>query len=459
MKNYRFFFIVLYFLFLVVGNHLFVNAAVSVAEILAFPGAVGFGSTTIGGRGGRVIEVVNLNDSGSGSFREACSQSGKRIIVFKTGGTIKIKSNIKIANPFITIAGQSAPGDGITIRGAALTITTHEVILRCIRIRVGDDLTGPDPGNRDCLQIENKNDPPYNIIIDHCSISWGIDENIALWWPGLHNVTISNCISSEALYRTRHHESPHSMGLIIGHGVYNISIIENLLAHNDQRNPRIKGSVAVINNVVYNRGYKDVDIGGGTNAQYVSVVGNHFIKGKSFKGNSKSIYIRGDVPSGSKIFVEDNIYSDYSSDKPYNNSTYIVKTAPIWPSGVNAKNSDKVLDSVLTKAGAYPYARDAVDVRIVENVKTGTGQLIDSQSQVGGWPNLKVGTSPTDKDHDGMPDLWEIERNLNPNDKSDGNLDRNGDGFTNVEEYLNGLLTNIVDCPDCKPPDNLRAVP
>jgi len=431
----------------------------TVFALPAFPGAEGFGASAIGGRGGRVIEVTNLNDAGSGSLRAAIEASGPRIVVFRTGGTIKLNSNIKISNPYITIAGQTAPGGGITIRGATLTITTSEVIVRGIRVRTGDDPNGPDPGNRDALQIQNNKSPIDNIIIDHCSLSWAVDETLAVYYENVNDVTVSNSIMSEALYNSLHNEGAHSMGPMSGRGARNISFIGNLMAHNHARNPKVKGgSVAIVNNVVYNRGYKDIDIGdGGTYSEnytdIVSVVGNIFIKGNSFSGNNYPISLR-TLASGSKIYVQDNDCSEYTSGSCLNKNDSIVASPPVWPDGLKARPVDTALDWVLNNAGCTIPKRDSVDVRVIENVRNGTGRIIDSQDEVGGWPVLDPGTPPKDSDHDGMPDSWETARGLNSNSQSDAGGDRDSDGYTNIEEYINGLFAGGANPPpeDGNPP-------
>lgn len=461
MKKFSFFMVLLTF-FLALNNGAFGMISAIAADLPAFPGAVGFGSTTNGGRGGRVIEVTNLNDSGPGSFRKACEALGPRIIVFRTGGTIKISSNIKIRNPYVTIAGQSAPGYGICIRGAAITIATHNVIMRGLYVRVGDASDGPNPEDRDAIQIQNN--LTNNVIIDHCSASWAVDENITIWDAGIHDVTISNCIISEALYDSIHPKGLHSKGSLVGQGIKNISYIGNLFAHNDERNPRVRfTSGVIVNNVNYNRRWKDLDIDSSIEAQQISVVGNYYIKGSNNHLNNKPIFINDAIKSGSQIYISDNECSSYTGVPCYECRTTefnpIVKFAPVWPSGLVAKPSGEVLEWVLANAGARPLDRDSTDARIIADVKNGTGYLVDSQDKVGGWPDLRSGTPPQDTDHDGMPDLWEKARGLNPNDSEDGNADQNGDGYTNVEEYLNELISTDADFgsrTELSAPTNLR---
>jgi hypothetical protein len=432
-----------YFSLLALFGALFLSS--SAFALPAFPGAQGFGSDTIGGRGGRVIEVTNLNGSGSGSLRAAIEASGPRIVVFRTGGTIDITSSgdLEIENPYITIAGQTAPGDGITIKGAALRIRTHDVIVRSIRVRTGDNPNGPDPDIRDSLTVANSNTPPYNVIIDHCSMSWATDENCGTWYS-VHDVTYQNCISSEGLYNSLHSNGGHSMGMLFGPGAERISVIGNLLSHNGQRNPRTEATEMIIaNNVVYDRHWDAVDIDPQQSAQKISVVGNVFLKGQNTYSGNKPIWVRNtSYTDACLIYTEDNICSDppcYETQFNYGNPW--TDTDPVdWPFGLTPKPSSEVLDWVLDNAGAYPDRRDTVDIRIINNAKQRTGDIIDSQDDVGGWPTLDPGTPPQDSDHDGMPDTWETVHGLNPNNASDGNQDRNSNGYTNVEEYINSLI-------------------
>jgi hypothetical protein len=167
----------------------------------AFPGAEGFGSTTPGGRGGRVIAVTTLNPSGPGSIQEACQARGPRIVVFRVGGVLQLTRSLEVREPFLTLAGQTAPGDGICLRGAGLSIRTHDVIIRGLRLRVGDDPGGPDPENRDGIEIaHNKPGEVYNIVVDHCSVSWAIDENVSTWYE-CRDITFQWCLIAEALMK------------------------------------------------------------------------------------------------------------------------------------------------------------------------------------------------------------------------------------------------------------------
>jgi hypothetical protein len=204
----------------------------------AFPGAEGFGSHTPGGRGGRVIEVTHRGAEGPGSLRAAVEATGPRIVVFRVGGIIDLEGGLAIRNPFITIAGQTAPGDGICLANGPLTINTHDVVVRYLRVRPGDGPGGGNPENRDCLGIAGPGDQVHNVIVDHCSFSWGLDENVQTWY-GPRDITVQWCISSESLDDSLHPKGPHGKGMILGSEDNTITVHHCLLAHNSDRNPLI----------------------------------------------------------------------------------------------------------------------------------------------------------------------------------------------------------------------------
>lgn len=447
-------------LFLITASFVFsLPHIIPAAQAAAFPAAAGFGTGTAGGRGGRVIFVTNLNDSGAGSFRAACEASGARIIVFRTGGTIRLSSNVAIRQPYVTIAGQTAPGGGITLRGAALAIVTHDVIVRGLRIRVGDDASGPAPDNRDGLVLDNYLGTLYRVVIDHCSVSWAVDENLSIWHPGAHDITISNSIFSEALYDSIHPKGVHSMGPLVGQGISKVTFYGNLMAHNNERNPRLQGTeIEVINNVVYNRGNKDVDIGDGTSPQYICIIGNHFKKGPSFKSNNYPISLRSTIPSGSRIHVADNIGSSYISGSLCSTNAFDYSSRPFTASGVAVKPSSQVFESVLANVGANPKTPCPIDARVISETRNGGGRIINRVSEVGGWPSVAAGTAPTDSDNDGMPNSWETTVGLNPNNASDANADRNNDGYTNIEEYINSFYAGGPANAAMSPPPSLRVI-
>lgn len=420
-----------------------INSAIA-ANIAAFPGAEGFGSMTSGGRGGRVIEVINLNASGPGSFREACEASGSRIVVFRTGGTIEINNDIEIKNPYITIAGQTAPGDGICIKGAALRISTHDVIIRGLRIRVGDNPNGPDPEQRDGVGIDNPNEPTYNIIIDHCSVSWSLDENIATCWVS-HDITFQWCIISEALLAV----DDESYGLLVGDNSKNISVHHCLFAHNKDRSPlqKFNATSEVINNVIYNwRWYATRMYSGG------NIIGNYYKPGPNWTGGKGiavediqgiKIYVKDNIGPGRELNTQDDWLGVNAAD------TYRSTTSVMQPSGIITQDASEAYDLVLKNAGAVNPYRDTVDTRIIQSVKDGSGRIIWSQDEVGGWPVYNAGIPPMDTDHDGMPDTWESSYGLDPANPADGRENKGGDGYTNIEKYINSLIpcTNIIAAP------------
>ncbi len=421
-------------------------AQVDAQELPAFPGAEGFGSTTPGGRGGAVVAVTTLAGSGPGSFREALSAEGPRIIVFHVGGTILLDSPIYLQEPFVTIAGQTAPGDGVTVRGAHLNISSHDVIVRGLRFRVGDDPSGPTGANRDGLAIADGSDPPYNVVLDHCSVAWAIDENLSTWYA-CHDLTIQWCITAEALHDSLHDKGPHSMGFLVGDEADSVSIHHNLFAHNNGRNPLLKADtvVDVVNNLIYNWGgaatshsnYEGTDL-----PIFANHIGNHYIPGVD--SGTWEISIPENMPVDSEIYVEANIGPhrlDASADEwdvCSRTGEYLVEQrhdfAPVttW-SALDA--------SVLVRAhaGATVPRRDAVDERIVQSVLEGTGQIIDSQSEVGGWPSFGGGEVPDDTDGDGLPDDWERQRGLDPDDAEDG-AGASPDGYDWIEVYVNSLI-------------------
>ena len=346
--------------------------------------ALGFGANSTGGRDGTVLLVTNLNDSGIGSFRWACEARGARKVVFKVSGIISLKKSVVIKHPQITIEGSSSPGDGILINGAGLKIKASEVIVRGIRIR---------PGMRagsgtDAITIVPDGADIRNILIDHCSFSWASDENVginALHWK-IRNVTIQNCIIAEGLL-------DHSMGLLInrtmgGGGVDSLTIIQNLFAHNSERNPMIGagGKAEVVNNLIYNWQYKASDYYQNSKA---NIVGNYWKPGVDTKGIHRAIELI-DEPT---VFLSGNIGPNRDNitipEAALVNGTGSINDTTVIPeSGISYLTASEAYDYVLRNAGAFP--RDSTDVRIVESVKKGTGRLLRNESEVEGFTNFNV---------------------------------------------------------------------
>jgi hypothetical protein len=394
-----------------------------------------------------VIEVTNLDDSGSGSLRAAIEATGPRTVVFRVGGTIEVFTGLDIENPYITIAGQTAPGDGIQIRNhpsntaPALQVETHDVVLRYLRLRPGPSLrrtTSLDP-----LTITRD---AYNVIVDHCSLSWGTDEGFQTWYS-VHDITIQWSIISEALHCSTHEEGCHSTGMILGDQNTRVSVHHNLLAHNDRRNPRVRGGdMDVVNNVIYNVGatsakLDDKDHLAGMRCNFV---GNYFKWGPdSSAGHELKLRSEG---VGTSCFVSGNI-GPHRTDNSHPEGDIVdpddrgLMTDIRFPfPPVTTTSASRAYDQVLAGAGANLPRRDPVDQRIVEDVRSGTGRIIDDPRDVGGWPDLRSAEPPADKDHDGMPDSWEMLHGLDPADPSDRNGDGDNDGYTNLEEYLESLL-------------------
>jgi hypothetical protein len=422
------------FMFLV---HILLSCSVTEA-LPVFPGAKGFGVDTPAGRGGMVYKVTNLNDSGSGSLRAAIDASEPRVVIFEVSGTIILADDLKVKNPYITIAGQTAPSPGITLRGAGLSIRAHDVLVQHIRIRVGDGLIGPPPDNRDGIQIQGTNS--YNVVVDHVSVSWSIDENISVYNANTHDVTISNCIASEALHDSIHPKGPHSMGVLIVHAQY-VSIINNLLAHNNGRNPQLgdgdNTSMAAVNNVIYNWGNMGTRSNDAGTNKDTSVVGNVYISGGG-DTNDAVVVECGPIQN---FYVIDNEVDGYLPANPWDVVRISgicnpqAESPPVWPSGFTAMPSSETRAFVLSNAGARPADRDSVDTRIVSDAVNGTGSIIDSQDDVGGWPSL-AGNYRTLI----IPD--------NPNG------DDNNNGYTNLEEWLHAYAAEVEGGTIPPPSDN-----
>ncbi|HET7537837.1 MAG TPA: hypothetical protein VFJ90_15365 [Candidatus Didemnitutus sp.] len=421
--------------------------AADAVALPAFPGAEGFGSTTPGGRGGRVLFVTNLNDSGSGSLRAACEAEGPRMVLFRTSGTIVLKRDITVKSPYLTIAGQSAPGDGICLRDYTLGVATHDVVIRYLRCRLGDE----SRQQSDSLDILHG---ASNVIFDHCSATWSVDECLSLS-GNVSNVTVQWCLIGESLRQSVHQKGAHGYGsLSRANGP--VSWHHNLWIHNDARNPRLgdnygKGptfpTFDVRNNVIYDFG--EIASGLTQGNLKVNYVANYVRPGPSSKARTP-IHI-GNKPVDSEItfFLEGNIFEghdDFTADNSKFVDDYVIdgkKQAQTTPqpfavAPVKTYPADQALELVLTGVGATLPKRDAVDTRLIADARNHTGKLINSQKDVGGWPELKTAAALADSDNDGMPDVWEKEHHLNPNDPADAALDSDHDGYTNLEEYLNG---------------------
>lgn len=467
------------------------------AEIPAFPGAEGGGMYAFGGRGGKVLTVTSLEDSGPGTLRWACEQGGARIIVFNVAGIIQLKSPLIIRAPYVTIAGQTAPGDGICVAGESVWIDTHDVVMRHLRFRRGDTWVG----RRDDALGGNA---VGNIMMDHISASWGLDENMSLYrhmWNdstgkadlklGTVNITIQNSIFSEALDTWN-----HAFGATLGGE--NCSFMRNLYANNTGRNPSIgwNGVFNFVNNVLFNWWHRSVD-GGDYTAKY-NIINNYYKPGP-VTPMDKPISHRILKPESGRSMLERKVYGmAYVHGNVVEGNERVTRNN--WDGGVQVENlpdagdfrdeirwhrpfpmphmrimeAEAAFDFVIDNAGATLPRRDPVDERIARVVKSGVIEyaeevslegipqfehrrlpadsykmgIITDISQVGGYPEYK-GKAYKDTDGDGMPDWWEKKYGLNPKDASDATGDLSGDGYTNIEKYINGIdPTQRIDWTD-----------
>jgi hypothetical protein len=454
---------------------------------------------SFGGRGGKIFVVTSLADSGPGTFREACEAGGARIVVFNVSGIIKLQRPVKVNAPYITIAGQTAPGDGVCIAGESFLINTHDVVVRHMRFRRGETwvgLRGDAVGGNGV----------GNIIMDHVSATWGLDENMSLYRhmftdsPGnpkarrhklsTVNITIQNSIFAEGLDTYN-----HAFGSTIDGE--NCLFARNLWANNTGRNPSVgmNGTFNFVNNVVYNWYHRTID-GGSFNSRYNLVnnyfkpgpvtpkdepVGHRFIKPESrYKVNDRTIYgrvwVEGNIMEGYPEITKDN-WKGIQIDKLPDAGDYLQDIR--WHSRFEIPHAtilkaQEAYDYVLDNVGATLPVRDPVDARIVKQVKDNKVDLnnytviedlyqfkyrrlgpdsykygiITDIAQVGGYPEYS-GKPYKDSDNDGMPDKWEKMNGLNPKDPSDASKDKNGDGYTNIESYINGIdMNSKVDWTD-----------
>jgi len=436
------------------------------SAVKAFPGAEGFGANSLGGRGGQVIYVTSLEDSGSGTLREAIRTSGPRIVVFGVGGTIDLLSPLIIESPFVTIAGQTAPG-GIQIRNggplshAAIQIRTNDVVIRYLRVRPGpSQITGGAPALGG-IYIQQTNS--FNIMLDHVSIQWAEDKAIVIF-SGARDISVQWSILAETLYCANHEKSygaggacptggtPHSRGITISTDPSDIdpspdriSFHHNLMAHFNKRYPSVTSDtfVDVVNNVMYNIGEfgsnvapKAVDLGWVPKMNYR----NNTVK--SGPNTQSGIYVltsNANSPDGSsQIFIDGNAIIGPIIDiaPPDFTTRNLIVNQPHPSEVITTQSAGQSYDDVLSTAGANLPSRDSVDQRIVAEAMLGGGTYIDDPSEVGGWPMLGGVSADPDSDLDGMPDAWETQNGLNP-DIDDSASDSDQDGYTNIEEFLN----------------------
>lgn len=442
---------------------------VSETAALAFSEAQGGGKYATGGRGGVVLHVTSLSDDPQdpGSLRHAINVGGARTIVFDVAGTIQLSSTLNISNGSLTIAGQSAPGDGICIAGYPVVVKASNVIIRFMRFRMGDEHNVEG----DALTIVGRK----NIMIDHCSFSWSTDECVSCY--GNTDFTLQYCFITESLRNSVHGKGRHGYGGIWG-GT-NATFHHNLLAHHDSRNPRFDhyyvnqtcfGPIDYVNNVVYNWGGNSTYGGEGVKqARQINMVNNYYKPGPATSKKERlldpTVSCSNCSPYGAVVPAKFYLQGNYMYGSPQVTAdnwqgstvkTETVKAAARWTEGLTMltaeESAEQAFETVLAKAGCS-FHRDAIDVRIAEEVRQGTatcigsngstGGLIDTQKDAGGWPMLRTEEPQKDTDRDGIPDAWEEAHGLNPKSNADGKIETLVSGYSNLEVYLNDIVKHL----------------
>ena len=369
------------------------------------PSNIAFGNATKGGLNGKIIRVTNLNATGPGSLREAIQAKGPRIVVFEVGGVIDLnKGQLDVREPFLTIAGQTAPSPGITIIKGGFWINTHDILIQHIRVRPGDagepKRSGWSPDG-----LTTSGGDAYNVLVDHCSFTWAVDENLSASGERTegpdstsHNITFSNNIIAECLSNSSHEKGPHSKGTLIHDFCRDIAIVGNLYAHNGMRNPYFKAhsTGVIVNNLIYNPGRVAILLyyskSEWKNARYepencrVSIVGNVLYAGKNTNEKMALVAAMGDA------FMKDNLAFDTEGmalPLTYGNIN-ILSEKPVWPTDLMPLPADEVVGYITGHVGARPKERDVVDKRIIQDFLDKKGQILDSQDEVGGYPKHKA---------------------------------------------------------------------
>ncbi|MCY4743424.1 hypothetical protein NYO99_00390 [Pelomonas sp. UHG3] len=445
----------------------------------AFPGAEGEGAISVGGRGGRAIYVTTLADDGPGSLRAAVEASGPRTVVFAVSGTIALRKPLRITESRITIAGQTAPGDGITLRDHPLMIDADDVVVRFIRSRLGDEANADD----DAISVGSG----QRIILDHVSTSWSSDESLSvsvarpdLGRPAYQHVTVQWSLIGESLNcNTAKKGACHGFGSLLrgAHGT-RLSLHHNLWAHHQDRMPRpgnyltpdkdkLGGFYDLRANVFYNWGTERSGYNldrHGERASY-NFVGNVYLRGPSSKG---AFAFEESNPGASAFFAWNSMDGQLPADPwalvrahkghlPAGLPLGYQQPGPFRLAPVTVEAPNRTLARVLDGVGAS-LVRDAVDLRIIEDVRQRRGTLINSQTEVGGWPVLQSRPAPLDSDGDGMPDAWETQQGLNPRNASDAARVDPATGYTALERYLNGLVAHLPGATAAEPRPDLSFV-
>jgi hypothetical protein len=367
----------------------------------ALPGALGFGVDTPAGRGGRVIRVTSLKGSGPGTLREALESKGRRIVVFELGGVIDLEGkSLRVTEPYLTIAGETAPSPGVTIIRGPVYVSTHDVLVRHVRVRPGDagrpKRSGWEPDG-----LSTSGADAHHIVVDHCSFTWAVDENLSASGPRLEGpgatsreITFSNNIIAECLSRSTHAKGEHSKGTLVHDCCTNIAVIGNLYAHNTDRNPYFKAHTTgvVVNNLIYNPGRHAVKVswvpsewrGAALRPQNcrIAVVGNVLVHGRDTRRGVALVGTKGDV------YLKDNLAFDREGRPAplVSGGVKRLEAPPVWPEGLEPCPAAELVERLLPGVGARPADRDEIDRRIVSEFRERTGRIIDSQDEVGGYP-------------------------------------------------------------------------
>jgi len=409
--------------------------------LAAFPGAEGAGANAQGGRGGDVYHVTNLNDSGAGSLREGIrTATGPRTIVFDMAGTINLVSRLNINKSFLTIAGQTAPGDGVTVGGHSTVVSGNNVVVRYLRFRVGD--TNCPAIQDDALWVDKTSD----VILDHVSASWSVDETLSV--TESNRVSVQWSFITESMKNSCHEKGAHGYGSLIRYGTGQVTYHHNLYAHHDSRNPRVGDNIGLdfVNNVIYDWGGESSYSGPAEEGSpRVNYVGNYLVAGPmtassklrafSSGGVTTQIYQSNNLIDGDKDGVRDGANNEWAM---FIGSYTKREPARFEFAQVSTHDAPTAYELVLKTAG-NSLKRDSVDERVAGEVRSGTGRHINSQTEVGGFPVLNPGPALNDADNDGIPDEWETNHGLNPTDAADGRATASG-GYTNLELYLNDLV-------------------
>ena len=431
---------------------------------LAFPGAEGFGKYARGGRGGDVYNVTNLNDSGPGSLRYGIDTANNpRIIVFDVAGTIQLETPIRIENKScLTIAGQTAPGKGITIRDHAIVIKKcSDIVIRYLRLRLGDK-NKEDSSSEDVMTVDYCD----QIILDHLSLSWGIDGNSD--YRGNSNMTLQWLLYAEALNNSIHHKGNHAMCTSLRDCHGNTTLHHNIYSTSRNRHPTIGGGTGrkgYAHVVVDYRNCVNYNWHGPTNfgGMRLNVMYNYYKPGPCSDPQDLPMQMKDGDTIKARGFMTGNHFEmmperfnedNYSAVIYTNSGSYMSTSRKQWASEnpfelgdfkPYTQSAQEAYETCLRYTGCS-LVRDKVDERIIENIVTSRGELIDSQDQVGGWDKYSNLHRPKDwdTDRDGIPDAWEIMHGLNPRDAADRNNDADGDGYTNLEEYINSLVPDMT---------------